>query len=424
MVIKSDGATRRAKTSRPGNPVALRACGLLLLLLLAACGTAEDDDRVYVADPGLDGGADAVDAAADPSDAPDAPGPDTDADAAPDAVPCSTECDPGGEPFGGGCGTDEHPWLICTAAQLAEAGHSQYLDDAFRLSADIDMDEIAATQYEPIGDIISPFTGTFDGNYKTISNLTIDAPNQTDQGLFGATLNSTIKDLDLVNVSVVGGEAVGALVGWNIGIVTNCSATGEVTATGDAVGGLVGANGEPTFRSDDPYGWIRFSYARVDVSSDGSMVGGLVGRCNWDSGVGSSFASGDVSGLDEVGGLIGAHRGGVTNSYATGDVSGRNMVGGLTGSLETYGSLSQTYSLGRPTGSENVGGLSGQWGLTVDHSYWNIETSGIDDDDVGVGLTTEEFGNQSLFEPEWKFCPGADCKWVMPAGGPPKLDWE
>ncbi|MFP4600953.1 MAG: GLUG motif-containing protein, partial [Persicimonas sp.] len=360
--------------------MALRACGLLLSLALAGCGTGEDNDRVYVEVPGQEGDADAVDAVdavdtvSHSSDGPDAPGPDTGADAAPDTASCSTDCDPGGAPFGGGCGTDEHPWLICTAAQLAEADHSQYLDDAFRLSADIDMDEIAPAEYKPIGDIMSPFTGTFDGNHKTISNLTIDAPNRTDQGLFGATLNSTIKDLDLVNVSVAGGEAVGALVGWNIGIVTNCSATGEVTATADAVGGLVGANGEPTFRSDDPYGLIRFSHASVDVSSDGSMVGGLVGRCNWDSGVNSSFASGDVSGLDEVGGLIGAHRGGVMNSYATGDVSGRNMVGGLTGSLETYGTLRQTYSLGRPSGIENVGGLTGEGGFSVYDSYWNIET--------------------------------------------------
>ena len=120
---------------------------------------------------------------------------------------------------------------------------------------------------------------------------------------------------------VSGYRIVGGLVGFNSITVSihNSYATGNVTGTRGAVGGLVGTS----------YGAITSSRASGNVTGGGSRVGGLVGTLP-DGMVLDSFATGDVSGrMGNVGGsvdigeLIGrkADRSIVENSYGTGNVT-------------------------------------------------------------------------------------------------------
>jgi hypothetical protein len=68
----------------------------------------------------------------------------------------------------------------------------------------------------------------------------------------------------------------------------------------------------------------------------------------------------DITGNNEVGGLVGYNTGSVSNSYVTGSVSGNEYVGGLVG--YNGGDVSNSYSTASVPGNDHVGGLVGQNG--------------------------------------------------------------
>jgi len=101
-----------------------------------------------------------------------------------------------------------------------------------------------------------------------------------------------------------------------------------------------------------------------------------------------------VSGVDDVGGLVGDNDGGtVSNSFAMGSVTGYNHdIGGLIGELQG-GSVTNTYSMGSVGGGRSFrGGLIGdrEYGTVVTSSYWDVETSGMTTSAGGEGKTTAQ----------------------------------
>ena len=93
-------------------------------------------------------------------------------------------------------------------------------------------------------------------------------------------------------------------------------------------------------------------------------------------------------GNDYVGGLVGDNQGTVSNSYAIGSVIGEWYVGGLVGNTDSVGIVSNSYAKGSVTGYSFVGGLVGSnWG-NVNNSFWDIDTSGVNESDGGTGQTT------------------------------------
>ena len=107
-------------------------------------------------------------------------------------------------------------------------------------------------------------------------------------------------------------------------------------------------------------------------------IGGLVGR-NWGT-IAATYATGSVSGRHVTGGLIGANEGTLISSYATGRIRGVFLSGGLVGANggTTFGS----YSTGRVTGDRAVGGLIGSNDGPIIDSYWDTDKSRTF---VGVG---------------------------------------
>ena len=220
---------------------------------------------------------------------------------------------------------------------------------------DVDADDTywnSGAGWNPIGRSSSDFLTTFEGNGHTVRNLFIDRPSTNYVGLFGYTdWASDIRHVGLIQVDVAGRWYVSGLVGNNLGSITACYATGQVSGSVQ-VGGLVGAN----------YGSVRTSYATARVSGR-SSVGGLVGR-NLGTIIDASYATGAVSGQSSVGGLVGYENGNtVRASYATGAVSGQSSVGGL------------------------VGGLGSS---TITASYWDTTTSGQTTGDHGTGQTAAQ----------------------------------
>jgi hypothetical protein len=79
----------------------------------------------------------------------------------------------------------------------------------------------------------------------------------------------------------------------------------------------------------------------------------------------NSFSTGQVSGANHVGGLLGYDNNAfiISSSYSTGSISGNNFVGGLVGfsGNGTAGNgIYNSYSLSTVTGNTDVGGIYGE----------------------------------------------------------------
>lgn len=204
-----------------------------------------------------------------------------------------------------------------------------------------------------------------------------------------------------VNKSTSSGFYNGQFFLTNPAIVENSQSSARVVASSGGInaGGLVGYN----------LGIIRDSHATGDVNAtDSAWNGGTGGLVGMDEGqVSRSYATGNVSGLDYVGGLIGIGAyGGLENSYATGNVTGRQHVGALIGFNE--GSVLNSYATGAVSGSLNVGGLGGTdssppyYYWTTTNSYWDVNTTGRSSSAGGTGKTTSELKQRNTYA-GWDF---------------------
>ncbi|MBN2588593.1 MAG: hypothetical protein JXA96_01930, partial [Sedimentisphaerales bacterium] len=241
-------------------------------------------------------------------------------------------------------------------------------DSNFVLVSDINLDPNLADSQVFDQVIIPTFTGVFDGNDHTISNMVINGYSYL--GLFGKLESGAeIKNLGITDVNITGSsDYIGGLVGYNYGTVTNCYSTGTVSGD-DYIGGLVGYN----------YGTVINCYSSGTVSGN-KEVGGLVGESK-DGIITNCYSTGTVSGYWDVGGLVGLNYGDVTNCYSSCTVHGNGCVGGLLGQ-NPYGNITYCYSTGTASGDDNIGGLVGYKGSETISNCYSIGTvSG----GVGIG---------------------------------------
>ena len=101
--------------------------------------------------------------------------------------------------------------VIKTAQDLDNIRNN--LSGKYILMNDIDLSSYS--NWDPIGENnASAFNGILDGNGYTISNLTINRPNENYVGLFGVIKGSVeIKNLSLENIDIYGENYVGGLAG-------------------------------------------------------------------------------------------------------------------------------------------------------------------------------------------------------------------
>ena len=279
------------------------------------------------------------------------------------SITCSPpDCD--GTPkgvFQSGSGSASDPYVICTEEQLNSIGDN-YNGRSFKLAADLDM----TTGFTMIAGEDQEFTGTFDGNGFTISNITIDEPSEDYVGFVRYTEGGTLTNLKLENVEITGKDYVGGLVGFKAyGSIVDSYVTGSVIGT-STVGGLSGY-----------YKQVSVSNSHTTCSVVGAdRVGGLLGH-KWNGVISDSYATGSVSGVNKVGGLVGDDYGGtISNSHAIGDVeSTGDYVGGLVGYHFWVGSIENSYATGAVIGGSNLdgdsyaGGLVGDGQGSIENSY-------------------------------------------------------
>ena len=275
--------------------------------------------------------------------------------------------------FAGGSGTSSSPYQISNAAQLAYMAYlvnsnTTYRNKYYQLTADIDL---SAHYWYPIGKENYSFNGTFDGQYHTITNMTINntvtGMGVKHLGLFGYigkyNLTVTIKNLFINNAMITDSSATytSFLVGHNedklhlnnISIDNSefvYASSTTVSTTGTYFGGLVGY-------SNNLLSIDNVNIYKANLRSNKEMTGGCIGYC---SNTGSLTITNVNSIIDELmtsntvaklGGLVGEVEI-KTGSYITiqyisvyiKDSAGSgSYYGGLIGYVVQYSSYYTTY---------------------------------------------------------------------------------
>ena len=297
--------------------------------------------------------------------------------------------------FNGGSGTEEDPYLIRRPAQLANLSTILNQSEVFvKLQSDIDLtgyleDEGLATEgWLPIGNNTTPFKGTIIGNGKKIRGLFINRSSETNIGLFGFLDGANISNLAIEATVITGSSYLGALAGYAkncslnncqititngisstsgeyvggfLGMayncnITNCSVAGSISSTGaNFVGGLCGGATDGTQVSN--------IITAITLNNEGDCTGGLFGITKTVT-VTNSQVEGDISGISNVGGVIGKAEGtDVLNDVkCVGNVAGQAVVSGISAYLAS-GSSSFTFCSfkGRITATgDYAGGIVGR----------------------------------------------------------------
>ena len=312
---------------------------------------------------------------------------------------------------GSGSGTENDPFLIFNPVQLNDVrnsvGHSGIY---YKLMRDIDMTEWIAENnpqqgWQPIGNLTSMFKGTFIGNGKKITGITINRGSTNYVGLFGYIRNATITDLTIEG-NIIGQYYTGGLFGVTISslvencsfngevsghrctggiagasqysIINNCRSQGKVSAKDIGVGGIVGWTLVRPFNSIYSFNdyilgnytgknTISNSISNCDITSQGDCVGGIVGFLemrNIDSYSSKTVFTDYTTSITTI----------IENCKHTGKVSGSNSIGGIVGKILTNTEVSSEIisssctssttitncqHIGDVTGSAYVGGIIG-----------------------------------------------------------------
>ena len=263
--------------------------------------------------------------------------------------------------FCGGAGTHANPYLICNETDLrnlstcVNAGVS-YPNTYFRLVNNIAMSQGAFT---PIGSPSTPFRGHFDGNNRSITNLSMTNTTGDHNGLFGMLIGGSISNLT-VGGTVAGGDTTGAIVGSAVSsTISGCTNNASVTGSYYAHGGIAGSIVNTKVLNCRNTGGVAGSYC----------TGGIVGYANTRSAIHRCSNSGTISNYSQYhGGIAGyfyntAVNGDTVGIFAcrnTGSVTGGSYTGGVVGYVyySNVDSCSNTISL-TTSGYSYVGGVVG-----------------------------------------------------------------
>lgn len=257
--------------------------------------------------------------------------------------------------------------VISTAAELAAIAND--LSGSYKLNNDIDLSDYGA--WTPIGGSTA-FSGTFEGNGKTIKGLSVSISSQYG-GLFG-NVSGTVKNLTVkgtVSVNMTSSSATSiyaGLVAGNVsyfGTIDSCSAEGDVTATlscsasssflstpkGYAYAGGVIGNSSSFYEFSElshKFGTVTASTAMTNKGNAFAYAGGIAGKSG--ATIVDSYNKGDVTATATASsGETTAYSGGISGygknfatSYNTGDISASGTTVANAGAIAGYATGTST----------------------------------------------------------------------------------
>lgn len=247
--------------------------------------------------------------------------------------------------------SDASTIYITTAQQLKQLADEVNAGDSKSGKTVLLMNDIDLSVYpnwSPIGtlkpntsQVSYPFSGVFDGQNHTISNLTCTSVTNGYAGLFGH-FDGTVQNLILRDAQItVEGQAAAVVCENYKGQVLNCAMIGGSVKGKSVAGGVVSYN----------RGTVENCYATGDVTSlSGGRIcyaGGVVGYNYREGTVQSCYAAGRVESEEHAGGAVGGNYGTVQNCVALGQsvlakgdahrVVGNNMAETLNGNYAWSG---------------------------------------------------------------------------------------
>lgn len=255
-----------------------------------------------------------------------------------------------------GRGTADNPYQISSVEELIWMrdqinNSSIYRNKHYKLMCDLDFSN--ESDWTPINSTPSyAFEGVFNGNNKTIRNITLDTTNNPSQmthvGLFGYMKNGTIKDLrvEWKRLHSSSSDYFGGIVGYNQnGSVTNCCAFGNISSSyTDNLGGVVGGCNGGSVTNCGSTAHISTISNKVSGGVVGFCINGIVTNC---------YSTGNISDISDnayLGGVVGySITAYITNCYAAGDLStisnkSYSYFGGIIG-FNASGSVTNCYAL-------------------------------------------------------------------------------
>lgn len=263
-----------------------------------------------------------------------------------------------------GKGTEKDPFILATtddmkklATAVNEKGR-RYRDNWFKLTADLDYKDIA---FQPVGvSIANSFCGNFDGNGKTISNLTVGdtKSGNVNIGFFGIMgPGSIVKNLNFVKCAVKAYNYGGIVAGQTSGHIENCT-NKESTVLCDRgyAGGFAGAFMPGASGSN------LVNKAEVKTNSQ-KFIGGIGGvvYADLDKCGNEGMIIGASAGY--AGGLAGQFRGTATACFNNGTIisaAAASYLGGFAGCIEKDVLIDGFINKGEITnGAGYIGGVYG-----------------------------------------------------------------
>ena len=206
-------------------------------------------------------------------------------------------------------------------------------------------------------DHITLYSGTFDGNNKTVSGLYFN-DNSTRIGLFGSSeADGNIKNVGVVDSYFKGNDFVGGVCGRNDGTITNCYNAGNLTVieSSATIGGICGYNSGTVTNC--------YNTGTVTATGQAASVGGVCG-CST-APISNCYNIGTVtatSSSTDISDICGYNFGPIKNCYYLADKEDEN--GGKTAAQFASGGVAYLLSQGCIVGEgENAVTYSGSvWG--------------------------------------------------------------
>lgn len=278
--------------------------------------------------------------------------------------------------FANGVGTEADPYTIKTENQLKAFANSLNAKiDYTGIHIALDSDIHLTGTWHPIGGSNYLFNGTFDGKGHNISGMTLgtaEASAALDSeniyiGLFGILgSKSTVKNVNLTEVSIYTTYEASAYIGGIAGvtqgstsrgdytgaIIDNCTVVGNLSHIGKKgnqfVGGIVGMEYKGAIINCSSMVNVSCTVISGDLAEAGGLVAlnnrGLVANSWSDSTIyGSGSRENGKEGMAAVSNLVACNAGDMVNCYASGDITTKEhstyagMVSGwVTGIGKSY----------------------------------------------------------------------------------------
>ena len=292
--------------------------------------------------------------------------------------------------------TEDIPYLEGDGFNITKLSDLEWLSetsarwgDDFGQTADIDATATSGWNSNagliPIGNNTTKFTGNYDGNNYTISNLSISRAVTDYVGLFGYMENGGISSVLMTDATIAGHDYVGTIAGKIVGSsVRQCGVAGAISGN-DVVGGIVGYIDNASTLSD--------SYTTADITrvsgSSGTAVGAIVGTTdNIPSGtisrsysIASVYYTGATNPTDA--GFVGNHSGNGNQPDNFWDNEASNQSSATLATGKTTAEMKNVVTFTDERSDE----LTNAWSFT-DHPFddpdneedetgtWNIDQSG------------------------------------------------